>query len=69
MILYTEDEEQLDDIEDDAIESGYGLKEYLAEEEAYTKFIKELIKQHDNGKEEQELFDTTAIGILYKWGW
>jgi hypothetical protein len=50
MILYTEDEEQLDDIEDEAISTGYALKEYLAEEEAYTKFITELVKQHDNGK-------------------
>ena len=47
MILYTDDE-----MEDETISSDYGLEEYLAEEEAYTKFIKELIKQHDNGKEE-----------------
>ena len=50
MILYTEDEEQLDDTEDETISTGYGLKEYLAEEEAYTKFIEEIVKQHDNGK-------------------
>ena len=50
MILYTEDEEQLDDIEDETISTNYGIKEYLAEEEAYTKFITELVKQHDNGK-------------------
>lgn len=32
-------------IEDETISSGYGLKEYLAEEEAYTKFIEELTKE------------------------
>lgn len=53
MILYTEDEEELDD---DSLEGPTGtngpddsaLKKYLAEEEAYTKFIHGLLKQYDN---------------------
>ena len=39
-----------EEIEDETTLSGYGLKEYLAEEEAYTKFITELTKEQDNGK-------------------
>lgn len=37
-------------IDDETTSSGYGLKEYLAEEEAYTKFIEKLIKKPNNGK-------------------
>ena len=36
-----------DDVEDGTTSSNYGIKEYLAEEEAYTKFILNLLKQHD----------------------
>lgn len=32
-------------IEDETTSSAYGLKEYLAKEEAYTKFITELTKE------------------------
>lgn len=32
-------------IEDETISTDYGLKEYLAEEQAYTKFIEELTKE------------------------
>ena len=47
MILYTDDE-----MEDETISNDYGLKEYLAEEEAYTKFILNILKQQEDGKEE-----------------
>jgi hypothetical protein len=38
-----------DDIENGTMPSNYGIKEYLAEEEAYTKFILNLLKQQGNG--------------------
>lgn len=50
ILYYNEDEAVLDDVENQTTSCGYGLKEYLAEEAAYTKFITELIKQYDNGK-------------------
>lgn len=36
-----------DDVENGTMSSNYGIKEYLAEEEAYTKFILNLLKQQD----------------------
>jgi hypothetical protein len=34
-----------DDVEDETMSSNYRIEEYLAEEEAYTKFILNLLKQ------------------------